>query len=437
MMRVMENAGYRLHAPRALLSILLLLFGLLAADAQTGVDRLPPETDDVRRAYLATALGPLSGIEAVAAGIEYSRASGLRVMVSTESNQQYRYLLFVPELEAQFAISTAGSYILRRRRSDGAVDQLKIFLRNDPGFYLRVVPAGDTRSLLTLSLADTEVYRSVPLPVTVETLLAEPFERIVEMTRARIDWARVYPAGGSLGHDEVAMMAGRARSMLHTLPDAEDGAMDEFGRLVFIESLAVQEVDPGLNCSGFAKWIVDGLHLGLHGSFLPVEQLKARHVDLRGHRWSAALEEQRDPYFGLDWTRNLATAMLSAQHGGREVHPKAADVRNVAYTTYVEDIGYRIDRLPLIMYLLASRDPGHIYLGSVNREFGDDPPLNQHVHVVVLFPYLDTKGRLHVDVMERNVETSMASLVRRYGGDAVHLVRVRADLAYTPPVIRN
>jgi len=225
--------------------------------------------------------------------------------------------------------------------------------------------------------------------------------------------------------------------MLHTLPDAEDGAMDASGNLVFIESLVLQDQDAGFNCSGFAKWIVDGLHMGLYGSFLPIEPLKVKHLDLRGHRWSDALEDERDPYFGLDWTRNLATTMLSAGQGGREVHPESADVRSVKYHTYVEDVGYPVDRLAQIMYLLAVEEPGNFYIASLNREFGDAPPLHQHVHVAVLFPYLDDRGRFFVDVLERNVETSIESLNRRYRDDDIHLVRVRADQAYTPPVIRN
>lgn len=211
--------------------------------------------------------------------------------------------------------------------------------------------------------------------------------------------------------------------------------MDENGNLVLIESLVLQDQQPGFNCSGFAKWIVDGLSMGLYGTYLPIEPLKMKHLDLRGHRWSDPLEDARDPYFGLDWTRNLATTMLSAREGGRSVHPEEADVRSVPFVRYVEDIGYPVNRLAQIMYLLAVREPGNIYIASLNREFGSDPPLNQHVHVAVLFPYFDSKGRFFVDVMERNVETSLASLDRRYGRDSVHLVRVQADDSYTPPVI--
>ncbi len=416
--------------------------GFLPAQSHR-LTNLPPETDDVRRLHLDSAFAPLSQLDSFRSRVEISRESGRRVLVTTETNPEYRYVLFLPqarvepEHEDAFPIASAGAYILRRRRADGEADQLKIFLHSDPGFFLRIRPDGTSRTMLTLYVAGVRVSHGIPLPVALGTLLTEPFARLMDMTRSRVDWSVIYPDTTNPAYQDVALVAGRTRDVLHTLHDADDGAMDEHGDLVFIDTLGSQEGRGGFNCSGFAKWIIDGVHQGLHGSLLPIAPLKTKHLDIRGHRWTETLEETRDPYFGLDWTRNLATAALSAQRNGDAVHPQAADVRSVAYHAYVRNVGYRVDRLALIMYLLAISEPGHFYLGSVNPEFGDDPPLKQHVHVVVLFPYFDEGGRFVVDVMERNVETSLASLDRRYHNDSIHLVRVRASRSYEPPVIRH
>lgn len=427
----------RLRAGLSALAVAVLLIVSSPVGAlPDGPSRFPPEIDDVRRDYLETILAPVSRLADFSPTVEESFTSGRRVSIGTDANEAFRYIFFVPELDGAFPLSSAGTYIVRRRRSDGAIDQLKIFIRSDPGFFVRIHP-GAGRATMSVFIAGVELHRSIPLPISIENLLAEPFSRIVELTERRVDWGIIYPRTDSADYRDVALMASRARSMLHTLPDADDGAMDASGNLVFIESLVLQDQEPGFNCSGFAKWIVDGLHMGLYGSFLAIEPLKVKHLDLRGHRWSDVLEDERDPYFGLDWTRNLATTMLSAGQGGREVHPEAADVRNVKYHTYVEDVGYPVERLAQIMYLLAVEEPGNFYIASLNREFGDDPPLHQHVHVAVLFPYLDESGQFVVNVLERNVETSVESLNRRYRNDDIHLVRVRADQAYTPPVIRN
>ncbi|MFA7565651.1 MAG: hypothetical protein WCY01_01390, partial [Alkalispirochaeta sp.] len=103
------------------------------------------------------------------------------------------------------------------------------------------------------------------------------------------------------------------------------------------------------------------------------------------------------------------------------------------FARYVEDVGYRVESLSAVLYWLARNEPGTFYLGSVNRLFGSDPVLRQHTHVVVLFPWFDESGRFQVSVMERNVETSLSSLEKRYGKDYIHLVRVRGNPRFEPP----
>jgi hypothetical protein len=223
----------------------------------------------------------------------------------------------------------------------------------------------------------------------------------------------------------------QVRSRLHALRDADDGALDEDGTFRFIETLSPQGAAGGFNCSGFAKWIVDGVYSSRSGRYLSITEVKQKRPSDRGNRWSARYEDERDPYFGLDWSRNLALAAAGRDSGDSE----AADVRRVPYLSYVEDVGYPVEALGLAVYLLAVREPGYFYLGSVNQPFGSDPVLRQHVHVVVVFPYFDEAGRFHAIVMERNVETSLNSLARRYPGDSVHLVRVpMPDSLSLPPV---
>lgn len=418
------------------IALLIVPSAVQALDPATAA-RLPPEHTDIRIEFLDYVTAPLVELYRLREATRQSRISGVDVRVSVEQSADYAYLVIVPALNGEYPLDSAGTYILRRRRDNGIISQLKVFLRSDPGFFVRIRPDRDDRSFMSVYLADTAIHRDVPVPMGIETIMQESLERLLTVTAPLVEWSSFFPELDLDAYAPVQVMAERARSTLHTLPDAEDGAMDETGRLVFIESLVLQDQQPGFNCSGFAKWIVDGLHMGLYGSFLPIEPLKAKHPDLRGHRWSEPREDDRDPYFGLDWTRNLATAMLSAEHGGAETHPETADVRSVPYATYIEDVGYPVDQLAQIMYMLAVREPGYFYLASVNREFGSDPRLNQHVHVAVLFPYFDHDGQFRVDVMERNVETSIGSLDERYHNDHIHLVRIRADESYTPPLIRN
>ena len=95
-------------------------------------------------------------------------------------------------------------------------------------------------------------------------------------------------------------------------------------------------------------------------------------------------------------------------------------------------IGYPVAQLKLLLFLLASREPGTIYLGSLNQEYGSDPVIRQHVHLAVLIPYFLPDGTFDVAVFEINRETSVASLDERYGADYIHLVRIEGSSGFQP-----
>ena len=222
------------------------------------------------------------------------------------------------------------------------------------------------------------------------------------------------------------------RTALSWLPDAEVGSLNEHGELVYIESLVLQDQEPGFNCSGFAKWVADGIYGTLRDRYLSIDVLKEKHLGSRGNGFSLPLEDERDPYFGLDWTRNLARE-LARLDGPVSESPEAFDVRSASPLEYIEDVGFPVMELEFALYFLAREDPGTFYFASVNRSFGTEPVLRQHTHVVVLFPYFDELGEFRVSVMERNVETSLASLRQRYGDDYIHLTRAAARPEFDPP----
>lgn len=356
------------------------------------------------------------------------------VVAYSERHDGYLYYVFVPEFESRHEFVAPGTFTVRRRERDGAFDQIRIYFQRDRGSYVRIQPNGRT-AVLDLWVVGEQMMRSVALPVGFEQLLSISFAELMATTATRIDWGLLAPDRDHPGYQQVETMAAAVRAALPTLGDADDGAMDELGRIVLIETLAVQEQNPGFNCSGFAKWVVDGLVRGRTGAILPIEPIKERHLEYRGTRWSRSFELQRDPYFGLDWTRNLArhAAALRSGNSPGAYHPEQFDVRTVPIAAYIEDVGYRVEHLQRVLYYLAVREPGVFYLGSVNNEFGSAPTMRQHTHVVVFFPYFDAYGRFRVVVMERNVETSLESLARRYAGEFVHLVRVEADSRFDLP----
>ena len=400
--------------------------------------RQVPDNSGARRAVADLFQAEYSQVRNARARVIEDRSQRTPVRFWVEEWNSSLYYVFAHRRGESFEIDSAGTYVVRRNLDSGEIDQLKVFLRDDPHYFARLFPSSSGMTQLDLYLADTRVHRGVPVGMRFDRALTEPFTRVMERTQRSVAWPELFPELDRRNREayrRVETMVDRIREVITDLPDAEDGAMDADGNLVFIESLVLQDQETGFNCSGFAKWVVDGIYGPQSGGYLPIDPLKTKHLDHRGHRFSLAREHDRDPYFGLDWSRNLAIELKRLRNPVREWHHTDADVRSVRYSRYTENLGYPVSELERILYLLAVRDPGRFYIGSVNREFGEAPVLRQHVHVVVLFPYFTSEGRFKIAVMERNVESSMASLRRRYSDDHIHLVRAEADERFAPPVV--
>lgn len=425
------------HSSRTMLA-LLFFFAIHQLPAQA---LSVPDTSMARRSLIDTITAPYSMISPSEGRVLSDPFSSILVKFEVQEMDDRLYLIFKHERENRFPDISPGNMIIRRSRSTGDIDQVKIFLDEIGALVLRIHPRGG-RSELSLSLFGTRLYNRIPIFLEINEIIQTDINRILELAGGRIPWEQLSAPSDLSEYTAMREILENLRLILPALPDSEDGAMDALGNMVRIETLGLHSL-PGFNCSGFAKFVVDGMYLPLSGGLSDVELLKTRHPEYRGTELSRKFEESRDPYFGLDWTRNLAVAMDAVSRGAEpsgleEIirrRPEAMDVRNTPYVEYRDDLGYPVDRLVQVMYLQARENPGDFYLGSINGEFGSDPVLWQHFHVVVLFPYFDDSGRFRIAVLERNVESSPESLRRRYPGKYVHLVRITPTEKYILPEI--
>jgi hypothetical protein len=347
-----------------------------------------------------------------------------------------------------------GTWILKRSPTDGSPLQAKVFLRGDPGTFLRIYPDGD-RSRMDVVAYGGVLNEKVPLPAPFERVFASPLSDIVSWSRDVVDWDLFSPKPGL--YREVRSLVEATRSRLGGLRYADDGALDSSGRPVLIATGERQAGETGLNCSGFAKWVVDGLYEPLTGRMLDPRAMASKRIDERVTDAAGPYEADLDPFFGLDWTRNLALAALDARYASRRHEAWEADVRispfaliagkgglsdpdaingasaYAPYAAYQADLGYQADGLKALLYVLALREPGNIYLASVSRKSGGAiPGLSRHYHVAVLAPYFEDSGEFKVAAFESDVETSVEAIMARLPKDFVHLVRVKAGRDYDP-----
>ena len=431
-----------------MLPFLLSLSALPAPCAGTAV----PENWEARQALRDTIFAPVRQAASQRQTVILQQTAGTRVSFQAETQAGALYLVFANQAGKGFPLSGPGTFIIKRSLKDGSFVQAKVFIQDDPGCFLRLFPRGD-RTLMDIFLFGEPHQQGILLPVSFDRLLTSPIARIQELSGRTVDWSLVLPSPGTSDDMRLAAIVSALRQSLPSLRDEDDGAMDGDGRLVYIATgLPAPKGRGGFNCSGFAKWVVDGFYKPLTGRYTDIATLKQRSLEYRGNAWSSRYEEERDPYFGLDWTRNLARAIAEARTGV-PLRAQDLDVRDTDRFPYIEDVGYPLKDLHALLYSLARRNPGTIYLGSVNGTAADGPAassppgvlfrsgeasgggLRQHHHVVVLLPYLDENGSFQAVVMERNGETSIGSLRARYGSQYIHLVRVEPGGVFAPPRI--
>lgn len=213
----------------------------------------------------------------------------------------------------------------------------------------------------------------------------------------------------------------KIRFYIEDIKDSPTGAIDSVGNYT-------KNSGNGLNCSGFAKWIVDGFYYPLtEGSkerYMSLKVLREKHPTERGTKEILKYEDSRDPYFGLDWTRNIAVQLGIKR--GEEPYYKKYDITDSTVVDYVMNCGYPLKEIEQVIIEQEKKYPNRIYLGSINGMFGANPRLWQHYHIAVFVPYYENE-ELKIAVLERNKETSFSYLLKRYKGTFCHLVAIPID----------
>ena len=413
----------------------LILFILCSVSAfSAGRDFNFNENDETRRLMREIITAPTSDVLSASSRILSQLTDGARISFQIKEQNDSFYLLFINEENGRFPVYSRGSYVIKRNLEDGKFIQIKVFLNNSSDCYVRIYPMHD-RADMEVVLYGKQIYSDINLPFSFADALTGAFSDVIEATSGMISWDLILPDANFDSFNEKNSMIVDVRAALPLMHDVDDGAMDADGSYVYIENLEPQAGN-GFNCSGFVKWVADGIYWSSAGGYMEISELKQKNLGQRGHRWSVPHEDDRDPYFGLDWTRNIAGTLEAARRGG-QVGYKETDVRYSPWSEYTEDIGFPIEDLKIVMYYLAVTNPDDLYLASVNVSWGTKPVLRQHIHTAVLFPVLDESLGYKDIIMERNRETDAEDLAGRYPGAYVHLVRLRLGPGYRLPELEK
>ncbi|MCG8452820.1 MAG: hypothetical protein MI717_06545 [Spirochaetales bacterium] len=407
-----------------------------------------PENDEARRTLEAVIQAPAyPAVESTHQTIRQLVDDRL-VQFEARKAALHWYLIFKNQRGQEpwetFPVWGRGTWIIKKDLLTGNFVQAKVFLQDEEGSFVRLFPAPAGRTRLDVHLYGQQLGDDVLLPVAFDELLMAPFARIASLSARSVDWRGIFPNPDSEGYRRVEEFLTNIQRFDDSIAEIHDAAIDDLGRNVFIESgqpvsvgsqtpqgTLLQIGDTGLNCSGYIKWIGDGLYASWLGSpadrFLSIEALRLPTGRSTKNSWSearTALSQDarsslegllRDPFFGLDWNRNVAYAIEEARLGQRlsAQDRTALEPGSLSGAPSQPDMGYTLDDLGTALYQLASDRPGTVYLAAVNSRFvpdssGDDPqplPLHQYWHVSILAPWFENgddgeRGAFRVAVMD-------------------------------------
>ena len=366
------------------------------------------------------------------------------VQIRAEARNNEFSVILARERNGLYPGWAQGSWIYTRNLNTGTPLRIRMFMRSDPQMYIQWRPLGNDKSQIDLVLYEAYIVRGLPIGIPFERLLTMPVEDILVVAGNR--FPRRYFDPDPRLYRNINSFVAKIRSALPSIAYEDDGAIDETGSYVLIKTLQKQGEPIGLNCSGFAKWVVDGMLRPVTRKRLSVSSLKEP-VTPRTSSLAANFEE-RDSLFGLDWTRNLALEAAKVLRSASFATIENVEVRQETFASLIDrtggraaiksypgfllNAGFSIEGLRPLLYTLAINEPGYVYLASVNRERGREPPQRQHYHVAVLVPYFNEYGNFQILVFESAEETTFAGFLRRHPEGMVNLVRIPVEGVFEP-----
>lgn len=149
-----------------------------------------PDNADLRKQFWTSLItAPKENVFSFKERILPTRAGQVRIRGTKRQND---FLVqFQNGSGGVFPDATQGSYSIVRDLSTGYFIQVKIFLQDDPGCYIRLYPQAEA------TRADVVMYgalvkRGLYISGLIYYVLALPFSTIVEQTRSSFDWSTVF-----------------------------------------------------------------------------------------------------------------------------------------------------------------------------------------------------------------------------------------------------
>ena len=342
-----------------------------------------------------------------------------------------------------------GSWVLVRDKRTGSPRAIRYYVAADSGVYVQFTPLRESAAgdfIILGAYAARQIPTGVPFAQFYKLSLAD----VVNLTRCTLPWQ--YMEHHSDRYDASLYMIQKIREKLPNLVYAEDAMYDEHGNPVYVTTglpRTTHATDAGklsLSSAGFIKWIADGIVYPLTEGALVRAPLLVQTVSFDAVGYQGIMQEKYSTSFALDWTRNIAAAILSVYTGRTYLYAQsgvdmtaepftaeltAEGIKNTA--GYVKNSGYEALALPSLMYAFASEYPGECYLAAIREtDRTKSPEVQFFSQCAIIFPYFDDNGRFQCAVFRNGAEYSLADFCKTFYGSFVHLTRMRTTKNFDP-----
>ncbi len=334
-----------------------------------------------------------------------------------------------------------GSWILFKDAKTGEPVKIRYYFDVNTEVFLQFRRSSTVPS--EKSLADVMVFgeyaaKDVPVGIPLEYFYDMSIDDVLSLIKLVVPWAT--SSFYSSLYSDTLQMTGVIRENLPRFRLVDDVAYDEMGNLVSIKTGNSVNVPGGdentlyVSSAGFVKWIVDGLVRRISGSGIILEPLVEQTEELKTGSVAETKSKEYDTTLALDWTRNLATAMVSI-YSGRDYKYETSGVQlNSApfNGAYIENAGFKISMLKSIFYYLAVTEPGRFYLGAIRHIVNDGAEFVVYNKCAAFFPAFDRNGKFSVAAFIDGKEMKIEDFMKDYGSDFIQLVRIQSSEQFLP-----
>ena len=394
---------------------------------------------------------------------------GQEFQVRLEEDDKYFYIFVSPhttltvnvftskktytEQQDYYPGDVAGSFVLiRDKKTEEPLCARYYFLKNS-GVYVQFTPYGKA-ALADLVIFENYAARGVATGLPFSYFYSASIEDVMSVTKNKLPWSYVLTSQNE--YHAIRQMTTLIDETLPSIMYCADAMYDEDGKMIHVrdgrpflyEELGQTEVNKSifLSSAGFLKWICDGLVEPIAGSLLKREPLVKETIADKGTGRKGVLGQKYDLYFGLNWIRNLASAVISVyanknylfNQSGVDVtiNPFSASITKDGISstvTFVENTGYRSEVMKSLLYVLAATNPDTFYLGAIREtDRSVTPEVSVFNQNAAFFPYFMDNGAFDCLVFMNGRKMTLDTFLQTYKDSFVYLTRVKASEQFFP-----